>query len=776
MGLGMQLRVGRWKAPALAVSLLGGVLLTAPAAQALTGSGTSVYLYVAPAGTAEACTHSEPCSLSAGQTEARRWAGHAPVHVVLEGGTYQLSRPLTFTAADSGTPDDPVSYEAAADAAPVLSGGIPVTGWKEVDSSTGLWSAPVPAGTVSRQLYVDDRRLPRAAAAPPGGWVPTSTGYFTTDAALAGWRNPSNMELDYSMGNGFWTVPRCEIASIQAAPGGADVTMAQPCWSNVHISDTPSDLTNPADANGDNAMGGFEGLTPASAPTTLENAYELLSAGHWYLDQKTDTVYYMAAQAGENPGSESFVMPVLQSLVDVAGTLGAPVHELTLQGLTFSYATWLQPSSPDGFAEMQANFTLTGPNAANTQGTCQYTVPAGSCPFAAWTQEPAAVTLTAAHDVRLLGNTFTHVGAAGLNVVHGSQDNNIQGNVVTDTSGSGIQLGSADDAQPIGGDAREIVRGNTISDNWVHGIAAEYLGGVGIWVGYTQGTTIAHNQIDDTPYTAISMGWGGWHTDTLHADNPSVNGGNLITDNLIYNYLTTIPDGGAIYTNGTEGPSDPAGPPSDPFLTTSTSTAQMKRGLTITGNVALIATWSEFAYYNDEGSDYITYSDNAEYQNHAFGTGGCNTVGHIVFDNNYFAQPVGGYICPPPPVDINISNHHILPDHPGPGDAPDSLWASAGLEPGYRSLVTSAAPVVTGIGPQAGPTPAYTQVLVSGSGFTPDTVVYFGGTRSPSVEVLSANYLEATPPPGVTGQVDITARTGAGTSAPSPADQFVEIP
>jgi hypothetical protein len=771
----MQLRSGRLKALALAASLLGGVILTAPATQALSESGGSVFIYVAPSGTADACTQAEPCSLSTGQTEARGRAGHAPVHVVLGGGTYQLSHPLTFTAGDSGTPEDPVSYSAAPDASPVLSGGIPVTGWAPVAGSTGLWSAHVPAGTASRQLYADGVRTPRAAAAPPGEWVPTSTGYFTTDAALATWRNPSDMELDYSMGNGFWTVPRCDIASITATAGGADVTMQQPCWDNLHLSDTPSDLTNPADANGDNAMGGFEGLTPASQPSTLENAYELLSPGHWYLDQKTSTVYYMA-KAGDQVGRMSFVMPVLQSLVDVAGTLDAPVHDLTLRGLTFSYATWLQPSSPDGFAEMQANFTLTGKNAANTEGTCQYTDPKGTCPFAAWTQEPAAVTLTAAHSVQVVGDTFTHLGGAGLNIVHGSQNDLVQGNVVTDTSGSGIQLGSADDSQPIGGDVREIVSGNTLSDNWVHEIAAEYLGGVGIWVGYTRHTTIAHNQIDDTPYTAISMGWGGWHTDTLHPDNPSITGWNSITDNLIYNYLTTIPDGGAIYTNGTQGPADPTGPASDPFLTTSTSAAQMARGLTIRGNVALIATWSEFAYYNDEGSDYITYTDNVEYQNHAFGTGGCNTVGHIALNGNYFAQPLGGYICPPPPVDITISNHHILPDHPGPGDVPDSVLGSAGLEPAFQRLVTSTAPVVTGIGPQAGPTPAYPHVLVSGSGFISDSSVYFGAVPATSVTVLSANYLEVTPPPGVTGQVDITVRTPAGTSVTSSADQFDEIP
>ena len=73
-------------------------------------------------------------------------------------GTGRTSwRPLTLTAADSGATGDPVSYEAAPGATPVLSGGIPVTGWARVSGSSGLWSAPVPARTISRQLYADGR-------------------------------------------------------------------------------------------------------------------------------------------------------------------------------------------------------------------------------------------------------------------------------------------------------------------------------------------------------------------------------------------------------------------------------------------------------------------------------------------------------------------------------------------------------------------------------------------------------------------------------------------
>ena len=69
--------------------------------------------------------------------------------------------------------------------------------------------------------------------------------------------------------------------------------------------------------------------------------------------------------------------------------------------------------------------------------------------------------------------------------------------------------------------------------------------------------------------------------------------------------------------------------------------------------------------------------------------------------------------------------------------------------------------------------PASAPVLVSGSGFTADTQVTFGTEPAAAVRVVSANYLVATPPASASpGQVDITVRTLAGTSAPNAGDQY----
>ena len=198
---------------------------------------------------------------------------------------------------------------------------------------------------------------------------------------------------------------------------------------------------------------------------------------------------------------------------------------------------------------------------------------------------------------------------------------------------------------------------------------------------------IAHNQIDHTPYTAISFGWGGWHTDTTHADNPNVSGWNTIAENLIYDYMATLPDGGAIYTNGTQAPPDPAGPGDNPALTLKTSADQMRRGLSITGNVALLATWSEFAYYNDEGSDYITYGTTSSTRPTPSPTVGATRSG-----TSSSTTTTGPSRSRPTSArrrlsTSTLSNHHVLPDHPGPATCPSACWRTPVSSPRYRDDV-----------------------------------------------------------------------------------------
>ena len=341
------------------------------------------------------------------------------ITVELLPGTYRLTSPLQLGAADSGTNGHTVTWTAAPGAHPVISGGQQLTGWHLTDPAKNIWSAPAPAGLRTRQLYVNGVRADRASGALPATLTATATGYTMSNTVMDGWRNPSGIEFVYSGGAGYWslhtggsgawTEPRCDVASIT----GTTITMTQPCWDNSN------ERVLRTDGSGRTVeLVGPRNLGNGEVPAYVENAYELLDQpGQWYLDQATHTVSYIPRQ-GENLRWADVEAPVLQQLVTGQGTATAPVHDITFAGIQFSYATWLTPSTPEGFSEIQANYTITGPAGYATQGLCQF-VSGGTCPYGDWTKLPGNLSFGYDQHIQLTGDTFAHLGAAGVDLGDG---------------------------------------------------------------------------------------------------------------------------------------------------------------------------------------------------------------------------------------------------------------------------------------------------------------------------------------------------------------------
>lgn len=590
------------------------LLLAAMAATAtVLGSGSAAIaasstLYVSPEGKGRACSATAPCSLDSAPRSGRT--------VVLTGGTYRLSSPLALSG--------PVTYEAAPGAHPVLSGGRQVTGWHS--TTGGVWAASVPAGTETRQLYVDGVRATRAEGAPPTGFTRTATGYTTSDATLASWKNITDVEFVYNVG---WTQMRCGVAGVS----GTTVTMDQPCFDNS--------TRKPYGVNADR-------------PDRVENARELLDRpGEFYLDRPAHMLYYIP-RPGQDLRTADVELPVLQTLLSGTGS------GVTIAGLTFSYAGWTGPDGPDGFSEVQANMRLTGADAWSLQGSCdRYPPTAGTCPYGNWTMTPGNVVFSSGSHISLIGNTFQHLGAAGLQL-GGVSDSVVRGNVVTDTSGNGIEIGD--------GTGTDLPSGNTIDNNWVHHVAVDYSGGVGIFQGYSTNDTIAHNQVNDVPYSGISSNWGWGRT-------PTYSSGNKILNNLVFEHMQLHADGGGIYVLGQEGTS-------------------MATGLTLAGNVVRngTSTGGGHAIYTDGGSQYITMTGNAMFTNYVFSMGGCREsdgtpYGDFNYTGNYVEETNPDWPCGAPD-NATISNTQVGPDGSG---VPASLLANAGLTSPYASLAAAPA-------------------------------------------------------------------------------------
>ncbi len=595
------------------------------------------------------------------RTRDQNMAADLTVH--LAPGVFRLSQPLTLTAADSGSNGHRVIWQGSG--ATELSGGRQVTGWQPVPGRPGLFAAPAPAGLDNtRQLYVNGVREQRAQGTVPVTLTATATGYTASAPTMAGWRNPGDIEFVYTAGEalwnvrryglGQWTEPRCPIASISGTP----ITMAQPCWDNstkrVIFPNIPGRTIN---------MVGPGDLTNGRQPAYVDNAFELLDTpGEWYLDRSAHTVYYLP-RPGEDLRHADVEMPVLTKLIDGQGTAAAPIHDVSFRDLRYSYATWLTPSSPEGFSEIQAGYTVTGPNGWATQGLCQFT-PGGTCPYASWTPEPGNVAISHGQRMEFTDSVFTHLGAAGLQLGDGSKDTVVSGDVFTDISGNGVEVGGVD--QPEATDGTDITSGVRVVDNHLYGLPREFHGGVAIINGYSQGDDISHNQINDVSYSAISMGWGGWPDKIKVAATPNVSHDNVVSDNLIFNYMLALDDGGGIYTQGITGTS-------------------LADGEKVTGNVIHDQWGLGKNVYTDNGNTYETVAGNVLYRAAYFNVGTAHVdyrdnLGNndpTLIENNFWEQgdKDGNN------KGVITQGNQLLSD---PSAAPKSIVDNAGLEPGFR--------------------------------------------------------------------------------------------
>src|SRR6266545_2507265 len=527
-------------AVAAAVLVLAGAVWTISAAAA-----TGPTIFVSPSGNdANPGTETLPIKTLARARDLVRTMNAnltADLTVQLADGTYRLAAPLVLNALDSGSGGHRVIWTAAPGAHPVVSGGVRVTGWSVADAGRNLWSAPAPASlTNTRQLYIDQHRAARAAGRLPVSLTQTTAGYTASADTMSRWRNPSDIELVYTGGNalwsysvhgvGPWTEPRCPVGSIS----GTAITMAQPCWDN-------------STKRANNHVGGSN----VGTPQYVENAFELLDQpGEWYLDRTARRIFYIP-RPGEDLGTAEVEAPVLETLLSGSGTTSSPLHDVTFAGIQFSYATWLLPSTGEGFSEIQANYTLTGTGAYATQGLCQL-VTGGTCPFGAWSKIHNNVWFTNARGIQLLDDVFAHLGGAGPSLGNAAQSSTVKGCIFTDISGNGLRIGDVTNVNPT---SEQATTGNTVMDNHFDTLPMEYHGGVGIFVGYAQNTVISHNQIDHTSYSAISLGWGGWLQKIQQPAQPNPARNNQVTNNLIFDHMQSLSDGGGIYTNGVVGTS-----------------------------------------------------------------------------------------------------------------------------------------------------------------------------------------------------------------------------
>ncbi|KAK3244514.1 hypothetical protein CYMTET_45874 [Cymbomonas tetramitiformis] len=518
-------------------------------------------------------------------------------------GKYLFAAPLAFGPEDSGpSPDAPVTYKMLTnsdlDALPltkresdavakaknlsslvVISGAIPVSGWKQdirQDSlgrsvSSGwmvadLSSAPTRA-LAARHLWVNGRRAARTSV--PGATGPrrppiwgskawafeskksvnwskinvtspvsgkmvermtcSSSGFKLkpgdhANTALAWPNSGAGVELVFQgVSPAAWAEPRCPVANVtNTSDGGAFIEVVQPCHCSyaykclLMTGGKPS--VNPPTAI---LNVGVAGATASSAQPT---------PGTWWLDPQEKRLYY-APLAGEDMAAAEVLLPITEALVR-----GANVSNVRFRGLSFRHTTWLQPSSSTGFVEVQSGQHLSAPGWPGSISGQLLTT-------------PGAVTFTAARNISLEECEFTALGAAGASFDR-AQSCSLSKCYIHDVSGAAVQFGrfaGPNATLAPGPDTPESERDlrNSIVDSVIVGAGAELRGAAAVSIGYTAGTRVSQNTMTQLPASGVSLGWG-WG----RPGGASFMKDNQVIGNRVHKFKEVMHDGGCVYLQG----------------------------------------------------------------------------------------------------------------------------------------------------------------------------------------------------------------------------------
>ncbi len=392
------------------------------------------------------------------------------------------------------------------------------------------------------------------------------------------------------------------------------------------------------------------------------------------------------------------MLPRLQSLVQMAGSYGHPVHDVTFSGIQFSFTTWLRPGTSIGYADQQNGTFIAKAYPQPAFGTCAFGCKEFEAARNEWEAIPAAVQIAAAKRITFVGNTFAHLGEVGLGlgmdpnanssgVGYGVRDISVHHNLFTDLAGAGVVTGGVQPDAHHPSDPRMTIKDVTIDNNLVTGVAEDYKDMSGILSTYADHTVITHNEVSDLAYDGIDVGWG-WGANDAGGSQDYANRGlynfqpvyttpttlknTIVEDNLIHATKKVFHDGGSIYNLS-----------ADP-------------GALISGNY-IYDNQHTVGLYMDEGSRYVTNSNNVVQDTGVWAftnASSTNNTSDNVFENNWYNSGATQVATGAPHNNQLIDNVQVTgSDWPL---AAQRVMYNAGIKPALRTFAEATVPTPVG--------------------------------------------------------------------------------
>ena len=468
------------------------------------------------------------------------------IYIRLEEGVYAQRNSLFLRPEDGGTSDSPTVICAVDGAHPVISGGVAVTGWKRGCNHPAIpeklrqkiWSAEAPLignrRVETRQMWVNGHKVQRAAQFPDGGLErmidfnpeeQTITIPVSQSVNSERLQNAGQLEMIVHQ---RWAIAILRVKSIDAKDRQAVVRFHEP---ESHL-----EFAHPWPQP---VIGGEKG----NSSFCLTNALELLDQpGEWFQEYPSGTIYYYP-QASENMETAEVIIPTLETLVTIDGTLSRPVKHIQFDGITFEHTSWMRPSY-QGHITLQGGFPLLDAYKLQEPGLPEK----AELENQAWITRPeTAIRVRGAEHIDFKRCTFRHLSSTGLDYEWAVTASSVEDCQFTDIGGTALLVGAFPDGgfethvPFIPADVRELCSHITIRNNFISNVTNEDWGCVGIGAGYVRNMDISHNEVCHLNYSGICVGWGWTSLESGMCNN-------RIEANYVHHFARRLYDAGGLYT------------------------------------------------------------------------------------------------------------------------------------------------------------------------------------------------------------------------------------
>ena len=468
------------------------------------------------------------------------------IYIRLEEGVYAQRNSLFLRPEDSGTSDSPTVICAVDGAHPVISGGVAVTGWKRGCNHPAIpeklkqkiWSVEAPLignrRVETRQMWVNGHKVQRAAQFPDGGlerMIDFNPEEQTITIPVSQSVNPKRLQnagqLEMIV-HQRWAIAILRVKSIDVKDGQAVVRFHEP---ESHL-----EFAHPWPQP---VIGGEKG----NSSFCLTNALELLDQpGEWFQEYPSGTIYYYP-QASENMETAEVIIPTLETLVTIDGTLSRPVKHIQFNGITFAHTSWMRPSY-QGHVTLQGGFPLLDAYKLQEPGLPEK----AELENQAWITRPeTAIRVRGAEHIDFKHCTFRHLSSTGLDYEWAVTASSVEDCQFTDIGGTALLVGAFPDGgfethiPFIPADVRELCSHITIRNNFISNVTNEDWGCVGIGAGYVRNMDISHNEVCHLNYSGICVGWGWTSLESGMCNN-------RIEANYVHHFARRLYDAGGLYT------------------------------------------------------------------------------------------------------------------------------------------------------------------------------------------------------------------------------------